>query len=148
MVAGGNKRLLDFLEVYGLASLGLEKYYTKAAEHYRQSLRAEVDGVSLNLSFPTQEVGREYFIEPPRHPNTRSDEFEAFARHQAQQKSPGFLKNASNFISSTASRASELASTAASRVREHKFVGKVKSTASSVIQKTKNIFGSDKVRPK
>lgn len=150
MAHGGNKRLLDFFEAYGLTDGGLEKYYTKAAEHYRKALKAEVEGQPSTMNYPSPDEGREYHIEPVREPRRRIDEFEAYEWQSQEQKPVGFLKSASNFLSSTVTRAGELASSAASRVKEQHILEKVKSTATSVIQKTKkassSLFGSSRVR--
>jgi hypothetical protein len=138
MKAGGNRRLFEYLEVYGLNSLGLEKYYTHAAEHYRQTLKAEAQGVTPSMPYPSLEEGRQYFIEPVT--VRSSDEFEAYAR--TQKKKPGFWSSATSFLGSAASKVGELATGAADKVREQGIMDKVKSTASSVTKKVRSsLFG-------
>ena len=63
---GGNHAFQAFLDFYGLRDAPLpEKYYSKAAEHYRQLLRARVNGHELSYMPPTFAEGTQPFMPPP-----------------------------------------------------------------------------------
>lgn len=63
MVLGGNERLTEFLEEYGLAAAGKDRYMTKAAQYYRTMLKELADGKTFDKDKPSLDEGRELYHE-------------------------------------------------------------------------------------
>mmetsp|Transcript_23562 Transcript_23562/g.41763 ORF Transcript_23562/g.41763 Transcript_23562/m.41763 type:complete len:303 (+) Transcript_23562:238-1146(+) len=135
MMLGGNSRLIEFFEEYGLTSASLDRYYSKAAEYYRTNLKAEAEGRKSELHKPNLDEGREFHIQPPRL-EYKADSFKPVSSSQGQGESGGFWSSATSFLSSAVSAASDIASEAASRVRDQGIFDKVKSTAASVYDRS------------
>lgn len=68
MQKGGNRRLREHLERYGVDRSGriAQKYNTKAAEYYRQLLRAEVHGEPPPLVLEVAQGNEPAFAPPPK----------------------------------------------------------------------------------
>lgn len=137
MMLGGNQRINEFFEEYGLTAATLDRYYTKAAEYYRAMLKAEAEGKQFAQPKPDLDEGREFFIQPSRK-EFKSESFQRISS-QPQEESGGFWSSASSFLSSAATVAGEFASEAAARVREQGIYDKVKATASSVYDRSKEV---------
>lgn len=65
MEMGGNTLFRDFIEPYGLSSTDItSKYYSKAAEYYRQRRRSRLYQRTINYSPPSISEGSELFMQP------------------------------------------------------------------------------------
>ena len=96
MRIGGNRRLREFLNSYDMPTSFdiMQKYYTKAADYYRQLLKAEAEGRRLHFPPPGQAEGVEPFMEMPR-PSflPQSSNYELYDPQNAasyKKDSPGF----------------------------------------------------------
>merc|ERR1712048_5215 len=66
MKRGGNRRMQEFLDKYGVPHLPhIQKYKTKAARFYRKLLDAESEGLSVSEEPPAINEGKD-IVEPKR----------------------------------------------------------------------------------
>jgi hypothetical protein len=147
MMLGGNARLLEYFEGFGLTTDSLDRYYSKAAEYYRGMLKAEAEGRQVGRA-PGLDEGREFYIQPSR-VEFKVDSYQPVSSTQPRNEG-GFWSSASSFLGSAVSIASDFASETAARVREQGILDRVKSTASSMYDKSKevtsNLYDAVKVR--
>ncbi|OMJ89944.1 hypothetical protein SteCoe_7838 [Stentor coeruleus] len=140
MTIGGNKRFKDFIGSYNFPSeVSIKaKYYSKAAEYYRDLLKSESENKRLTYPPPSAIEGLESSQPLP----------EIKMREPVEEYEQGsWWGGARSMLGNAFDKAGQWASTAAETVKEAKLVESLKSGATSVIEKSKNVGGTlaDKV---
>lgn len=140
MTIGGNKRFKDFIGSYNFSSdVSMQvKYYSKAAEYYRDLLKSEAENRRLTYPPPSAIEGLESSMPLP----------EIKMREPVGEYEQGsWWGGARSMLGSAFDKAGQWASTAAETVKEAKLVESLKSGATSVLEKSKNVGGTlaDKV---
>lgn len=136
MKIGGNKRFKDFINSYDFppdVSIQL-KYYSKAAEYYRELLKSEAENRQLTFPPPSASEGLENCIKIPEYKPK-----ETFNEEPPMQGS--WWGGASSLFGSAIGKAGMWASNAAETMKEGRLVESLKSGAVSVIEKSKNVGG-------
>jgi hypothetical protein len=151
MRIGGNRRFREFLNSYDMpASFDImQKYYTKAADYYRQLLKAEAEGRRLHFPPPGQAEGIESFMEMPR-PSylPKESNYELYDPRNAEtykKDSSGFWGNTKNFLGVVFEKTSEVATNTASNFMEQGFLVTLKDATITTLVKSKEIIEDIKV---
>eukprot|EP00358_Blepharisma_japonicum_P006141 CAMPEP_0202942644 /NCGR_PEP_ID=MMETSP1395-20130829/2873_1 /ASSEMBLY_ACC=CAM_ASM_000871 /TAXON_ID=5961 /ORGANISM="Blepharisma japonicum, Strain Stock R1072" /LENGTH=352 /DNA_ID=CAMNT_0049639149 /DNA_START=171 /DNA_END=1229 /DNA_ORIENTATION=- len=160
MSNGGNRRLREFFNSYSMPpNCTIQfRYYTKAAEYYRELLKSEVERRQLNIPPPTQSAALQPFAQAPvARPqvprpvdNRMSIENPHFASNYSSNsaESSSWWGTSKSLLGGAVSKASEWASSAVETVKDNGIIGSIKSGATVVIDKSKEVGGNiaEKIR--
>ena len=143
MTIGGNKRFKDFISSYAFSSDTsiLLKYYSKAAQYYRELLKSESENRRLTYPPPSAIEGPESCMVLPVVKQKAQE-----IPDDGQNLSNSWWGGARNMFGSALGKAGEWASTAVVTVKDAKIVESIKSGATSVIEKSKEVGGNIKDR--
>lgn len=148
MTCGGNKRLKEYFHSYQYpASLGIkEKYATKAAQFYREMLKAEAESRPLQAVPPRLDEGLETIpgsehLFRPRQGQGFGNEESNFLQKREEAMNGGWWNNTKSAFSEALTKASDatksvLTTQTIDRVKETGVMDSVKSAASSVLDKS------------
>ena len=134
MSIGGNKRFKDFIESYNFdpeVSIPT-KYYSKAAEYYRELIKAEAEFRRLTYPPPSAAEGLESCMSIPEIKN----------KETPQPNNSSWWGGARNMLGSALGKAGEWASSAAETVKDTKIIESLKSGANTVYEKSKEVGGN------
>ena len=139
MQIGGNKRFKDFIQSFDFPEdVSIQaKYYSKAAEYYRELIKSESENRQMTRPPPSATEGLESCVkvqEPKAYKSVEN-------RAEEPQAQGSWWGGASSLFGSAIGKAGQWASNAAETVKEGKIVESLKSGASSVIEKSKNVRG-------
>lgn len=135
MTIGGNKRFKDFIQSYAFApdaSIQV-KYYSKAAEYYRDLLKSEAENRRLTYPPPSALEGLESSVVIPERPKPQE---------YLPENNASWWGGARNMFGSAIGKAGEWASTAAITVKDAKIVESLKNGASSVLERSREVSGN------
>jgi hypothetical protein len=141
MQVAGNKRFKDFISSYDFQpDVSIHtKYYSKAAEYYRELIKSESENRQMTRPPPSAQEGLESCIKIEPKEN-KSQKISNMSNNE-EQPSSSWWGGASTLFGSAIGKAGQWASNAAETVKEGKIVESLKSGASSVIEKSKNVGG-------
>jgi Putative GTPase activating protein for Arf len=136
MRTGGNRRFKNFIESYNFEpGVSIQKkYYSKAAEYYRELLKSEVENRKLTYPPPSAWDGIESCMKIPE---SRPKDTE-----RPITNSSSWWGGARSMFGSALEKAGEWANSAAETVKETKIIESLKQGASSVIEKSKEVGGN------
>lgn len=142
MKIGGNKRFKDFIGSYSFSSdVSIPiKYYSKAAEYYRELIKSESENRRLTYPPPSASEGLESCMRLPEIKEKQPvEEFEQGS----------WWGGARSMFGTAFDKAGQWASNAAETMKEAKLVESLKSGASSVLERSRNVGGTiaGKVNP-
>eukprot|EP00358_Blepharisma_japonicum_P001748 CAMPEP_0202949278 /NCGR_PEP_ID=MMETSP1395-20130829/15404_1 /ASSEMBLY_ACC=CAM_ASM_000871 /TAXON_ID=5961 /ORGANISM="Blepharisma japonicum, Strain Stock R1072" /LENGTH=333 /DNA_ID=CAMNT_0049652171 /DNA_START=171 /DNA_END=1172 /DNA_ORIENTATION=+ len=164
MSNGGNRRLREYFTSYSMPQCSTIqfKYYTKAAEYYRDLLKAEVERRQLSYPPPTPSMALQPYAQAPaprpqvpRPTDTRKSienpNFSTNCRSDSYSRSDensSWWGTSKSLLGGAVSKASEWTSLAVETVKDNGLIGSIKSGASVVLDKSKEIGGSlaEKIR--
>lgn len=137
MRIGGNKRFKDFINSFDFppdTSIQI-KYYSKAAEYYRELLKSEAEARQLTYPPPSASEGLQSCMKLPE--NKPRETF----TEELPQTQGSWWGGASSLFGSAIGKAGVWASNAAETMKDGRLVESLKNGATSVIEKSKNVGG-------
>ena len=149
MTCGGNKRLKEYFRSYQYpVSMGIkEKYATKAAQFYREMLKAEAESRQLEAVPPRLDEGletipgSEHLFRPRQMGGFGSEESSFLQKREEAMNSGGWWNNTKSAFSGALTKASDATKSVQTmqtieRVKEAGVIDSVKSAASTVLDKS------------
>jgi hypothetical protein len=147
MKSGGNRRFSDFISNYSFPpSYSIQqKYYSRAAEYYRQLLKGEAEGRRLTYPPPTLQEGLQPYIPIPMTNYTPSysrptQYYENYQRNVPEDSS--YWGSAKNIFGTVM----EKAYSTVEAFSEQGVIGTLRSATSTAVEKSKEIIDTISVR--
>lgn len=147
MKAGGNRRFADFISNYDIPpSFTIQqKYYSRAAEYYRQLIKAEAEGRKLTYPPPTLHEGLQPYI--PIHVTSNALPYNSppqYYQNYQKEEIPdsSIWGSAKNVLGNVIGKANELAYSTVETFTEQGVIGTLKNATSTAMEKSKEMIGT------
>lgn len=146
MSVGGNKKFIDFMNIYGLNSEEIQdKYTTVAADFYRRQLNSMANNLEFDENIPRISEGAKYLpnntgkLQPGDYPKDFGNEDNKFKKA---------FNNFGTKVKNSAKNFSEKPKVKAITEKTQNFFGKIGGKMKEMVQKTKESETYQKVKEK